>query len=197
MCLPFNFFRNMEVYIIRHTPVAVGKDTCYGQSDVSLSETFIQDLAYYKKELPTDFDVVYCSPSKRCKELAAALEFYNIEFEDLLMEMNFGDWENQKWNDINQKELNSWMLDFVNVKTPNGENLNELFNRVKLFIDELKYKEYNKVLLISHAGVIRCIWSYLLEIPLKNIFKIPVGHNEIFVCKLSKNSMIDKITRII
>ena len=44
MCLPFNFFRNMEVYIIRHTPVAVGKDTCYGQSDVSLSETFIQDL---------------------------------------------------------------------------------------------------------------------------------------------------------
>jgi alpha-ribazole phosphatase len=173
----------MEVYIIRHTSVAVGKDTCYGQSDVSLSETFIQDLAYYKKELPTDFDVVYCSPSKRCKELAAALECNNVEFE--------------KWNDINQKELNSWMLDFVNVKTPNGENLNELFNRVKLFIDELKYKEYNKVMLISHAGVIRCIWSYLLEIPLKNIFKIPVGHNEIFVCKLSKNSMMDSIIRII
>ena len=120
MCLPFNFFSNMEVYIIRHTPVAVGKDTCYGQSDVSLSETFIQDLAYYKKELPTDFDIVYCSPLKRCKELAAGLECNNVEFENLLMEMNFGDWENQKWNDINQKELNSWMLDFVNVKTPNG-----------------------------------------------------------------------------
>ena len=187
----------MEVYIIRHTPVALGKDTCYGQSDVSLSETFIQDLAYYKKQLPTDFDVVYCSPLKRCKELAAALECKNIQFENLLMEMNFGDWENQKWNDINQKDLNFWMADFVNVKTPNGENLNELFNRVNLFIDKLKNKEYNKVLIISHAGVIRCIWSYILEIPLENIFKIPVGHNEIFVCKFSQNSMMDSIIRII
>ncbi|NJL77227.1 MAG: hypothetical protein HC892_21620 [Saprospiraceae bacterium] len=50
-----------------------------------------------------------------------------------------------------------------------------------------------KVLIITHAGVIRCLWAYLLDIPLQNIFKIPVGYNEIFVCKLGKERMYDSI----
>ena len=166
----------MEIYVIRHTPVATGKDTCYGQSNVPLSDTFIQDALQYKNRLPTDFDAIYCSPLLRCKDLAAALHFENIIFENALMEMNFGDWENKKWNDIDQSDLNNWMTDFVNVKTPNGENLTELFERVKSFVDNLRQVPFKKVLLITHAGVIRCLWTYLLEIPLQNIFKVPVEH---------------------
>lgn len=186
----------MEVYVIRHTPVAISKDTCYGQSNVPLADTFLQDIEQYKNELPKDFDIVYCSPLNRCKELAAALQFDNIVYENALMEMNFGDWENKKWNDLNQTELNNWMTDFVKIKTPNGENLVELFERVKVFADRLRNQEHKKVLLITHAGVIRCLWAYLLDTPLQNIFKIPVGHNEIFICKLTNNSNTDNIKRI-
>lgn len=186
----------MEVYVIRHTPVAIGNDTCYGQSNVALADTFLQDTEHYKKELPKDFDIVYCSPLNRCKELARALQFENIVEEDALMEMNFGDWENKKWNDLNQTVLNNWMTNFVKVKTPNGENLVELFERVKLFADSLRKQEHKKVLLITHAGVIRCLWAYMLNIPLRNIFKIPVEHNEIFICNLTKNSNTDSIKRI-
>jgi alpha-ribazole phosphatase len=186
----------MEVYIIRHTPVALGKDTCYGQSNVPLADTFLQDIEQYKVELPKEFDVVYCSPLNRCKELATALQFEKIVYENALMEMNFGDWENIKWNDLNQTELNNWMTDFVKIKTPNGENLVELFARVKVFADRLRKKEHKKVLLITHAGVIRCLWAYLLDIPLQNIFKIPVGHNEIFICNMTKNPSTDSIKRI-
>ena len=50
-----------------------------------------------------------------------------------------------------------------------------------------------KVLLITHAGVIRCIWSYLLEIPVKNMFKIPVGFEEIFVFNLGEEKTYDSI----
>lgn len=185
----------MEVYVIRHTPVAVGKDICYGQSNVQLADTFIQDIEHYKKNLPNYFDSVYCSPLKRCKELATALKFENIVYEDALMEMNFGDWENKKWNDLNQDELNNWMADFVNTTTPNGENLKTLFERVKVFTDNLRKQQHKKVLLISHAGVIRCLWAYLLDIPLQNIFKIPVGHNEMFIFKLTQNSCTDSIKR--
>ena len=186
----------MEVYVIRHTPVAIGKDTCYGQSNVPLAGTFLQDTEQYKKELPKDFDIVYCSPLIRCKELAKALQFENIFHENALMEMNFGDWENKKWNDLNQTELNNWMTDFVNIKTPNGENLLEFFERIKVFMDRLRLQEHKKVLLITHAGVMRCFWSYFLDIPLQNIFKIPVGHNEIFICNLTNNSNTDSIKRI-
>ncbi|NJL11693.1 MAG: hypothetical protein HC913_00820 [Microscillaceae bacterium] len=37
------------------------------------------------------------------------------------------------------------------------------------------------------------MWAYLLDITLQNIFKIPVGYNEIFVCKLGKERMYDSI----
>ncbi len=183
----------MEVYVIRHTSVATEKNTCYGQSNVPLSDTFLIEAKQFKTKLPSNFDIVYCSPLKRCKELATELKLENIVFESALMEMNFGDWENQKWNDINQDDLNNWMIDFVNVKTPNGENLIDLFERVKFFLKNLKLQPHKKVLLVTHAGVIRCIWAYLLDIPLQNVFKIPIGHNEVFLCKLTDNKLTDSI----
>jgi alpha-ribazole phosphatase len=186
----------MEVYVIRHTPVAVGKDICYGQSNVPLADTFLQDSEYFIKNLPPNFDRVYCSPLERCKKLATILRYENVIYEKALLEMNFGDWENKKWNDLNQDELNSWMADFVNIKAPNGENLIQLFDRVKVFTESLRTQEHNKVLLITHAGVIRCLWAYLLAIPLQNIFKIPIAHSEIFIFNLTQNQNTDSIKRL-
>lgn len=185
----------MEVYIIRHTAVATGKDTCYGQTNVPLANTFLEEVEQFNNQLPNNFNAVYCSPLQRCKDLANALEFENIIVENALREMNFGDWENKKWNDINQDELNNWMMDFVNVKTPNGENLLELFERVQSFMENLQQENYKKVLVIAHAGVIRCLWAYMLNIPLQNIFKIPVGYNEIFVLNLTNNKSTSSIVR--
>src|SRR5690606_17532592 len=105
-------------------------------------------------------------------------------------------WENKQWNDLNQEELNSWMVDFVNVKTPGGENLIGLFERVKLFLDKLRSQPHEKVLLITHAGVIRCIWAYLLAIPLQHIFKIPVNYAETFVFNLHLNPEFDGIIKM-
>jgi alpha-ribazole phosphatase len=183
----------MEIFVIRHTQVAV-KDTCYGQTNVPLAETFTAEVAQYKNDLPNDFDAVFCSPLERCKDLSNALGYDNIIFENALMEMNFGDWEGKKWNDIEQAKLDVWMNDFEHEKTPNGENLLQLFERVKMFLNNLRQQNFDKVLLVTHAGVIRCIWAYLLEIPLQNIFKLPVGHNEIFVCNLMSNKTLDSIT---
>lgn len=185
----------MEVYVIRHTPVAVSKDICYGQTNVALADTFLEDVEAFKKQLPNDFDAVYASPLSRCTELAAELNIENVYLDDALKEMNFGEWENKKWNDIDQDQLNHWMGDFVNVRTPKGENLIDLFERVCLFFDKLREKQHKKVLIIAHAGVIRCLWAYLLEVPLENIFKIPVGHHEIFICKLKDKSLLDTIIR--
>ena len=186
----------MEVFVIRHTPVAVGKDTCYGQTDVPLAHTFLQDILHYKTQLPIGFDAVFCSPLQRCKDLAMALNCQNIVYEPALMEMNFGDWELKKWNNINPNDLDIWMQDFVNTKTPNGENLQDLFSRMQFFLDNLRLQPYKKVLIITHAGTIRCMWAYLLAIPLHNIFKIPVGFNEIFAFTITQNPNFDGIRQM-
>ncbi|MCO5230008.1 MAG: alpha-ribazole phosphatase [Chitinophagales bacterium] len=188
---------DMVIYVIRHTPVTVAKDTCYGQSDVQVADSYKKDVSYFINELPQDFDIVYCSPLSRCKIITQTLGLQPVEFRSELMEMNFGEWENKKWNDINQDELNQWMNDFVNIPTPNGENLMMLFKRVSFFLDKIRQKPHQKVLIITHAGVIRCIWAYLLQIPLQNIFKIPISHQEIFIAQLGSESQNDFIKRII
>lgn len=177
----------MEIYIIRHTAVAVEKDICYGQSDVDLAMSFADEVGMFEKALPKDFDAVYSSPLSRCKNLAKALGYQNIALDNALMEMNFGDWEMQKWNAIDAAKLQAWMDDFVNIKASNGENLLDVFARVENFITTLLAQNHKKVLIVTHAGIIRCFWAYILEIPLKNIFRIPVKHNEIFACQLNKD----------
>jgi alpha-ribazole phosphatase len=183
----------MEIYIIRHTRVASGKDICYGQTNVLLADTHAAEAAAIRQQLPHDFDAVYCSPLQRCRDLAEALHLENMLFEPALMEINFGDWENKKWVDIDQESLNVWMQDFVLQSPPNGETLKALFERVTSFLDNLRQKDHKKVLIVTHAGVIRCIWSYVLGIALQNIFKLSVGHDEILTLKLSNNPLYDVI----
>ena len=186
----------MEVYLIRHTQVAVGKDVCYGQTDVALAETFSQELGVLKNKLPETINNYFSSPLSRCKTLAEGLTNKEIEFSDALLEMNFGDWENKRWNDLNQDELTTWMEDFVNQKVPNGENLLDLAKRVEIFLDDLRCQSFENAVIVTHSGVIRCIWSLVLEIPLANIFKFPVDFGQVIVLHLNENKLFDSIKAI-
>ncbi len=186
----------MEIYLIRHTQVTVAKNSCYGQFDVTLANTFLTEADALKSKLPQNFDKVFSSTATRCKLLAQHLTPNQIEFSKQLLEVNFGDWENKPWNEIDQTELNHWMQDFVNQKPPNGENLVQLFNRVQDYLNNLRKQKHQKVLICTHAGVIRCIWAYLLNIPLVNIFKIPVAYGEIFIFNLAETANLDSIKQI-
>lgn len=184
----------MEIYIIRHTRVAVEKGVCYGQTDVPLADSFQEELAVLKSQLPNDFDQVFSSPLSRCKTLAATFSSA-ILFDDRLKEMHFGDWEMKAWNDILTDEIQPWYDDFVSVCTPNGENFEGLYHRCISFLEELRTKDYKKVLIVTHGGIIRSTWSYLLEIPLKNTFKIPLDFGEVLHFHLAKNSNKDYIIK--
>src|SRR5581483_10134224 len=110
----------MEIYLIRHTTPHIEKGICYGQSDIPLADSFQQELDKLLQFLPEKVDVVYSSPLLRCRQLAQHIySEKEIILDDKLMEMNFGDWELKKWNNIDQQKLNEWMVDFVNVKVPN------------------------------------------------------------------------------
>ena len=171
----------MELYIIRHTPINIETGTCYGQSNVEVDEQLNDYVQLYANKLPNDFDAIFSSPLNRCKSLADRLTNQEIELDDRLMEMHFGDWEMKKWSVIPYEESDNWMNHFDIVPTPNGESMLDLFNRILSFYTDLKNKNFNKVLIVTHAGPIRCFWSIILEISLKNSFKIPVGFGEVFV----------------
>lgn len=184
----------MEVYLVRHTKVAVEKGICYGQSDVELADSFREEFQEIKNKLPSDFEQVFSSPLSRCRQLAETFSS-DIIFDDRLKEMNFGDWELKAWNDIPTEEIQPWYNDFVTTKAPNGDSFESLYLRCAHFFDELRTKNYKKVLIITHGGFIRSTWSYLLEIPLKNTFKISLDFGEILHFNLAKNSNEDYIIK--
>lgn len=180
----------MEIHVIRHTKVAVDAGLCYGQADVDLSASFLDEVQNYRRQLDATYDVVISSPLSRCQKLGTQFTT-DLIFDNRIMEMNFGDWELKSWDKLDQSILQNWMDDFVEQQVPNGESLCLLYQRVVHFLKEIseasKYQN-KKLLIITHAGVIRCIWAYILEIPLKNIFKIPVGFGEVLKIKVSADN---------
>ena len=52
------------------------------------------------------------------------------------------------------------MEDFVNVAPTNGESFNQMYLRVSNFIEMLRNKDFNDVLIVSHSGVIMCFLAY-------------------------------------
>ena len=186
----------MEVHVIRHTPVNFDKGRCYGQLDVPLAKSFKADVEIVKQQVDTNYDMIFCSPKLRCTALAEALELEQVQLDKRLLELDFGTWEGQLWDEIDQEALNAWMSDFVNLSPENGESLKQMYSRVSDFITTLRKTNYTKVLVIAHSGVIRCLWAYLLDIPLKNTFKLPVGFHEHFVFKLGADHSYDSIKKM-
>lgn len=175
----------MEIYLIRHTATVCDKGICYGHSDVDLAPTFEMELKVIKNKLSNIEDLVFfSSPLKRCSILAQRLTNSSVYIDDRLKELNFGDWELKSWNSIDKHELQKWINDYVNVTCPNGESLTDLYNRSVNFVKDLKEKKYEKLAIITHAGVIRSIISYIIEIPITKMFSIQLDYGSITKIKI-------------
>ena len=151
----------MEVVLVRHTSVAVPKGTGYGWTDVPLADTFEQEAAVTKYNLKGEvFDHVYSSPLTRARRLAEYCGFTSPTLDDRLKEMNMGDWEMQKFDEIEDTNLQQWYDDFMHVRCTNGESFPMLYARVASFLDELQTMPYRKVAVFAHGGVLICAGIY-------------------------------------
>jgi len=176
----------MEIYLVRHTSVNVEKGICYGQKDIELSSTYPEELKIVKEKLDgIEFDAFFTSPLSRCKILANDMFPENTTEDIRLMELNFGDWEGKVWDEIKDPLLSVWMKDFVNRKCSNGESFVMLYNRVLEFWNELKLKNFQRVVLFTHGGVIRTIQSIENKIKLEDSFNQPTpDFGEVIVLKV-------------
>ncbi len=182
----------MEIYVMRHTAVDVPSGICYGQTDVPLINGYTDEIQQIKKRVPKDIDLLISSPLRRCTFIAEEFNIYYTS-DDRLLEMDFGAWEMQPWDKIPKQELDNWMTNIVSTSPPYGENLMTVQQRVNSFLDELRNKKHMKVLLVTHAGPMRCMWNYLLGTPLENTFKIPVGYGELLHFNLGATKKDDYI----
>ncbi|WP_026995117.1 alpha-ribazole phosphatase [Flectobacillus major] len=173
----------MEIYLVRHTRVDVAKGICYGKSDVGLATSFEQDIQQVKQKISSELShyLVHSSPLQRCKLLAEALNESDesILFDARWQEMDFGDWELKLWNDIPTDESHEWMQDFVNMPAPNGESFIRMAARVQSVWEDLLRQDSEKQVVVCHGGVVRLILCLVLDLDLKNAFKIEIDYGSI------------------
>jgi alpha-ribazole phosphatase len=168
----------MEIYLIRHTTPDIVKGLCYGQTDLDVIDTFLQEAEQIKPHLPATITTVYSSPLQRCSKLANVLfPIHTIIYHAHLQEINCGDWEMQHWDDIPRQALQPFLADFVNVAMPSGESYIDLYNRVIDCFHQIT-NQPKPIAIVAHGGVIRSILSYITNTPLIeafNIFKLYYG----------------------
>jgi len=187
----------MEIYLIRHTRVGIETGICYGQTDVPLADSFAEEFETLQSKLPAfNSCAIYSSPLSRCRRLAERLNAGSVEFDPRLMELNFGSWELKRWDDIGAGELKVWTADFVNLCCPGGESYREQFQRAVAFWKELCQTPRELVLVVTHAGLIRALLAYLLDIPLEKSLWLGIDYGSVTkIHLLDEAPIIDYINR--
>ena len=152
----------MEVILVRHTSVDVPKGTCYGQSDVPVAATFEQEAEVTKQNLAQylPFDAVFASPLTRARRLAAYCGYPQPRLDNRLKEMYMGKWEMQSYEEITDSYKEEWYNDYMHLPTPGGEGFPQVYQRVAAFLDELRQKNYQRVAVFAHGGVLICAGIY-------------------------------------
>jgi alpha-ribazole phosphatase len=205
----------MDIYLIRHTEVAVGRSVAYGQSNVALADTYHEQRDKLLLHLPEEPHLIFSSPLTRCRQLAEDLAKAlaagsqievapgqttvvdanrpTVLFDDRLKEFHFGDWEMTPWANIGREALDTWMADFVNVPTPNGENFQQVFDRVGAFWREqilplAEQQPGQPVFIVSHGGVIRALLCLFLDLSLQNAYRLNLDYGAVSKLTLTGSS---------
>jgi alpha-ribazole phosphatase len=179
----------MEVYLVRHTQVGLSPDYCYGISDVELGNNYLLDIAGVKEKLKSiAFSKAFTSGLKRCKMLAESIVENPIE-ERALLEMNLGEWELKKWSEIDQKLLDNWMNDFVNISPPGAMNFLDFSMQSVFFFDDLVAGAAadDKILLVTHSGVIRSLVCHVLNLSLAHAFNFEIDFGSVTKIEIVEN----------
>ena len=152
----------MEVILIRHTSVDVPHGTCYGQSDVPLNATFEQEAAVTNDTLKQyrPFDMAYTSPLTRATRLATFCGFPDAQRDTRLMEIDMGEWEMKRYDEIDDPNLAIWFDNYMRHPATGGESFPQLYKRVASFLDDLRQKPYKRVAVFAHGGVLICAGIY-------------------------------------
>jgi probable phosphoglycerate mutase len=172
----------MKLYITRHgtTEWNVQK-RLQGWRDSNLTEDGrIRAIRLGESLTDVDFDMIYSSPQNRALETAKLIrgkKDTSIITLDALRELGFGIWEGMKWEDIEEQfpeQFSIYKSDPIKYIPIDGETYSELFTRIKNFLGEIKNKDYNNILIVTHGVTIKALIAAIKGLSLDEFSKLPV-----------------------
>ena len=150
----------MKIYIVRHGECNSNLNRIYNNENEDLNSTGIKQAEKLREKIKDlDYDIIISSPLKRAKHTADIINVLNrkIITDDRLKERNPGNLSGKSYEITNREEY--WNY-YSTTKYGTSEDINLFFERIYNFLNELKQKDYEKVLITCHSGVSKAFYSY-------------------------------------
>lgn len=150
----------MKVYIVRHGQVPHNALNQYNTNDEDLTDLGIKQAEELRDKIKDmNFDIIISSPLNRAKHTAEIININNkrIIYDDRIRERSCGDLSGKPLEVTNREEY--WNYN-TKIKYGTSENIKLFFERVYNFLDELKTKDYESVLIVAHSGVSKAFSGY-------------------------------------
>lgn len=194
----------MRVYLVRHGETIWNTEgRIQGWKNSNLTNKGIEDaksLGKYLRDI--NFQCAYTSPFERAVDTTRYIigdRKISIKENINFRELNFGLWEGQVFQDVRAKypkeHYNLWNNPEI-YEPINGEYLEVFRNRVRNGLKDVINSNYDgDILLVTHALVVKAIYSIAKELPIAQIWDTPkIGNTSLTILDIDKQT--HKITII-
>jgi alpha-ribazole phosphatase len=185
----------LHLDMLRHGETELGGGM-RGSLDDALTDTgWAQMRAAVAEAGP--WDRIVSSPLQRCarfaEELAERLAL-PLSLEPGLQELHFGDWEGRSAAQLMETDaegLGLFWNDPYGFTPPNGEPVIEFSARVLAAVEKL-HQAYagERVLLISHGGVMRLLLANARGLPREQLLQVTVGHGALLAISVADGGLL-------
>ncbi|CAB1223029.1 histidine phosphatase family protein [Acinetobacter bouvetii] len=176
-----------RIDLLRHGETELSH-TLRGSTDDALTELGLQqmrqtvDQSLKQNLLSKPWDIVFSSPLQRCALFANEIA-HNLNLELILdrnlQEMHFGDWEaisTQVIYDTQPELLAQFWETPTQFNPPNAETMQQFHARINQAMQQIhlymQQNQFQRVLVVTHGGVIKLLKCLALKQPLDDILKM-------------------------
>ncbi len=175
-----------EITFIRHGETKWNNLRRYqGVRDIELNKRGYEQARKVRDLLrDREIDCIYTSNLIRARATAGIIaEYHDVDVSSVkeLREINFGEWEGMHYQEIEEEYPQlyaEWKNDPTKVAPPGGDLLSDFQKMAVNAVEKILsvQKEDRKILIISHGGTIRLIFTHYLGMPLEYFWRIVIDN---------------------
>ena len=183
------------IYLLRHGAVEGHEERRFvGQFDLPLDEKGLRQARWWQGELANIlFARIFCSDLTRSRDtsrIIAGTRQIPVEIMSQLREIHLGEWEGLPVAEVRRrfpKEYERRGQDLSGYRPPGGESFSDLRKRIVPVFERIVSGMEGNILIVGHAGVNRIILCHLLEMPLKNLFRLGQDYGSLNIIECNEN----------
>ncbi|MFW9264780.1 histidine phosphatase family protein [Nostoc sp. CALU 546] len=186
--------KGIRLLLVRHGETDWNRQTRFqGQIDVPLNDNGRQQsqkAGEFLRDVAIDFAVssTMLRPKETAKIILKQHPNVKLDLQDGLREISHGLWEGKLETEIEQEfpgELQRWRLVPAQVQMPEGENLQEVWERSvaawQSIVQAASTNQFKTVLVVAHDATNKTLLCHILGLSLENFWNFRQGNGAVSV----------------